>query len=354
MTQDDRRRPIDARGALGLALVLTFALATAAVAEKTDVVKLKNGDQVTGEIDHLQSGLLVYKTDNMGTLNIEWEDIAEVTSKHYFRVELESGTVHYGSLVTPPHPEAVQVAEVSGNVLMSMADIANIRPISRSFWKRFDADLDAGFSFTQANSATQWSLSTLITYQVEQARAIFSGSSLITDQESVEATSRHDVSLAYRRRIRQGQRLSWFAQGEVQSNEELGLQLRVLGAGGLAQYVFQTYRSYFVVASGLAVSEEYASGSTDKSTSTELLGHAELSYATYDYPKTELAVGADVYPSVSDWWRVRFEANASVKREVAPDFFVKLSPFESYDSDPPVAGASKNDWGITMSIGWSY
>ncbi len=345
------KRATTAIGVLsGIGLVLGLVSVRAAFAgEKTDVVKLKNGDYVTGEVDHLDSGLLVYKTDN-----IEWEDIAEVTSKSYFRVELRSGIVYYGSLVTPPHAEALQVSEVAGNVLASMDDIASIRPISRSFWKRFDVDLDAGFSFTQANSATQWSASSLITYQVEKARAVFSASSLVTDQESVDATSRHDASLVYRRRIGEISRVSWFALGELQSNEELGLQLRLLGAGGLARYMFQDFRSYFLLASGLAVSEEYASSSTDKSTSTELLGHAEVSYSTYDYPKTELAAAADVYPSLSDWWRVRLEASASVKREVAHDFFVKVSPFESYDSDPPVAGAAENDWGVTMSLGWSY
>jgi hypothetical protein len=108
------------------------------------------------------------------------------------------------------------------------------------------------------------------------------------------------------------------------------------------------------VGSGVAVSEEYAASSTDKATSTELLGYAGYSYSTYDYPKTEVSATATAYPSLSDWWRFRLEASAAVKREVARDFFVKVSPFESYDSDPPETGASKNDWGITMSLGWSY
>jgi len=136
---------------LGVFLLLAAVPATA---EKTDILLLKNGDRVTGEIDHLEGGLLIYKTDNMGTLNVEWEDISELTSKTTFRVELKSGDIHYGSLVTPPHGESLQVAEMSGNILVPMMDVAFIDPIHEQFWKRFDVAVDAGFSYTQANSAT--------------------------------------------------------------------------------------------------------------------------------------------------------------------------------------------------------
>ena len=87
--------------ALGV-LLLLLAVAVPAAAEKTDILLLKNGDRVTGEIDDLEGGLLIYKTDNMGTLNVEWEDIDQLTSKNFFRVELKSGDLRYGSLVEPP------------------------------------------------------------------------------------------------------------------------------------------------------------------------------------------------------------------------------------------------------------
>jgi hypothetical protein len=48
------------------------------------------------------------------------------------------------------------------------------------------------------------------------------------------------------------------------------------------------------------------------------------------------------------------EATASAKREIASDFYVSLSIFDSYDSKDPSTGASKNDWGPTLSIGWTF
>jgi hypothetical protein len=51
-----------------------------------------------------------------GPYSVEWEGISELTSKTTFQVELKSGNFHYGSLVTPPHGESLQVAEMSGNI----------------------------------------------------------------------------------------------------------------------------------------------------------------------------------------------------------------------------------------------
>ena len=41
--------------------------------QKTDVITLKNGDKITGELKELQTGLLELSTDNMSTIYIEWD-----------------------------------------------------------------------------------------------------------------------------------------------------------------------------------------------------------------------------------------------------------------------------------------
>jgi hypothetical protein len=45
-------------------------------AEKKDIVQLKNGDRITGEVKSLDRGELSFDTDHMGTLSIEWEAVA--------------------------------------------------------------------------------------------------------------------------------------------------------------------------------------------------------------------------------------------------------------------------------------
>src|SRR5262249_23527488 len=86
-----RRAPV---GPLLLAL-----LASPAFAAKTDVIVLKNGDHLTGEVEQLERGRLSVKTDDMGTLEIEWDKVASVAATAPFDVDDLHGHRYMGSLV---------------------------------------------------------------------------------------------------------------------------------------------------------------------------------------------------------------------------------------------------------------
>ena len=47
---------------------LLVLLASPALAAKTDVVVLRNGDRLTGEVQQLERGRLQLKTDDLGTV----------------------------------------------------------------------------------------------------------------------------------------------------------------------------------------------------------------------------------------------------------------------------------------------
>ena len=59
-----------------IALALSVGATTHAQG-RTDVVTLPNGDRITGEIKRLERGRLEFKTDDAGTLYLEWDKIAD-------------------------------------------------------------------------------------------------------------------------------------------------------------------------------------------------------------------------------------------------------------------------------------
>ena len=68
-------------------LLAVLAAAPAQAAPKVDVVILQNGTRLVGEIRSMTRGKLELKTDDMGTLQIEWDNVVEVTAPEYFEVE---------------------------------------------------------------------------------------------------------------------------------------------------------------------------------------------------------------------------------------------------------------------------
>jgi len=52
----------------------------AIAADKTDILVFVNGDRLTGEVKSLERGRLRFNTDATGTIAIEWDDVAQISS----------------------------------------------------------------------------------------------------------------------------------------------------------------------------------------------------------------------------------------------------------------------------------
>ena len=82
-------------------------------AQKTDVIILTNGDQVTCEIRELERGRLRCKTDAMGTVQIQWDHIADIKTDKTLEVEMESGARFFGAIQPGDTPDRIPFWRVS-------------------------------------------------------------------------------------------------------------------------------------------------------------------------------------------------------------------------------------------------
>ena len=121
--------------ALALALLLPGLSAPAYARAKTDVVTLRNGNQITCEIVSLRRGKLRVKTDDMGTVDIEWDKIESLTAPGLFEIEDLGGRLFYGPLETVPE-EGLQVATATGIETVPLLSVVRLLYIEASFWKR--------------------------------------------------------------------------------------------------------------------------------------------------------------------------------------------------------------------------
>jgi len=343
-------RLTDAARATFLAAALVGLLPVAAWAQKLDSITLVNGDRITCEIKVLEKGRLQASTDDLGTIYIEWDKIAAVTAPEVFRLETSSGARLVGQITskTPGHLEVVQPG---GSVSMNVIDVVYIYPIGRSFWRRLDGGLDLGLSYTQSSGIAQLNFDANAVYRRSTFQVSGSASSYVTVDNTGNDTQRHAVDLAGVRYF--GRQSLWLLQGGVMSNRELGYDLRGTVSSGIGRFLVRSNRALFAVAGGLSTSSEVPVDG-DPRQELESFIAVRQSYFTYDRPKTDIGLGIDVYPSLSTWGRVRSELNSHVKREIAKDFSVGFSIYDSYDSRPPTEGARKNDVGFSLTIGWTF
>ena len=234
------------------ALVLSSAIASGA--KRTDVVTLLNGDRITGEITELKRGRLEIKTDDAGTLNVEWDKVATVDAARWFEVTTSDGWRLLGSLGRTSGRYVVIRGDDS--VLpLPLSDITNIVPIGKSLWAKLDGSIDAGFTYTQSSGIAQTTLNSDTEYRRPAFAFRLTASATLTrlDDDS-EPDDRAALDFSYVRY--RGRR--WFISGaaRLESNESLGLLLRSQVGAVVGQRLVNTNRAQFEVGGGLGANHE--------------------------------------------------------------------------------------------------
>ena len=328
-------------------LIATARTASAAV--KTDIVELKNGDRITCEIKKLDRGKLTVKTDGVGTISIEWDDIQFVTSAARYELELQSGERVIGTLVRAV-ARTVDVVDAAYKQRVSLNDIVRLAPLGGTLWKRLDGSISAGFNFTEANQQTQLTLDTTVSYRSRRWFSELEGDSLLTSQTDADRQTRNDLSLKTARFLKP----RWQGLGflNLQQNEELSLNLRSLVGTGVGRTLTQSNTKLSSLIGGIAYTREVYAGEGDRSLAEAVAG-ASWEWFTFDGKSTSLSARGFTYYALASEKRFRLEANTAFKSDIVGDLYWKLNAFESYISHPPEDG-KKSDFGISATIGWSF
>ena len=132
------------RKAIAAIAVALSVSATMHAQGRTDVVTLANGDRITGEIVRLERGRLEFKTDDAGTLYLEWDKLSRLVSTRLVEVLTTDGRRFLGSL-GPAADRSIAVVNPE-EVSLQMSEVTLITPIGTSFWRQLDGSIDAGFA----------------------------------------------------------------------------------------------------------------------------------------------------------------------------------------------------------------
>jgi len=335
-----------------LVSLLTFAFPGSSYAQgRTDVVTLANGDHITGEVIRLERGRLEFKTDDAGTLYLEWDKLASLVANRFVEVLTSDGQRYLGTLGTSP-ARSISVVSLAGPLSLAMSDVTLITPIGPGFWSRIDGSIDLGYNYTRSSGVAQFNLNSDTVYRKPASSIRLTASATVTQKDDDSGRDdRGTIEASYLRYPWQ----RWFvvAAGRFETNESLGLVLRSQIGAAVGPRLINSTRAQMTVGAGLAVNEERGVD-VEPTQNLEGLLVFRTSYYTYDRPKTNVDINLQYYPSLSNTGRQRLQADAGLKRELWKDFFASLTFFNTFDSRPPNPSADQNDIGCVLSLGWSY
>ena len=224
--------------------------------DSTDVIVMKNGDHLTGEIKGLNAGVLYVSMKYiLGTSSVQWSEVARLESKQLFLVKTQDGSVYTGTLSTANtednRPMEIEVAATPGKeVVIERPRIIEMDMTSKKFFDRFNGEINTGVNYSKGNRSTQYSLSSEVSYPRERWGAVADFSSTLNNSNGVTASTRNQLAVDVFRLMRWN---NWFYEGLggfLQSSEQ-GISSQTGAGGGIGRYLKNTSHARVSVLGGL-------------------------------------------------------------------------------------------------------
>lgn len=332
--------------------LLVLLISSFSLAQKTDIVILKNGDKITGEVKYLKVGILTYKTDNMETVSIQWNKIKSISTKNFFEIELVDGRVYFGSIEPSDEDGILVIKGVTLETNLFIKYIVRINRIKESFWDIIEGSIKLGFSFTKASQIGQISLGGNAKYRTKINVSELILNSIITTTASEPTSSKNDLSFSYQHNLE----YQWFGAGiaSLQENSELGIKLRTSLGGGIGNNFIQSDNQWMYTLAGLSINREAKTDQTEAIFNVEVLINAQYQFFKYEHPRATFLTYTYIFPSLTNLGRFRFTYNAELSWEMVIDFFWDLTFYFEYDNQPQSENAAQSDYRIDTSIKYVF
>ena len=322
----------------------------AAAADKVDVITFKNGDRITCEIKKLDRGTLEISTDPLGTVKVHWGEVAALASPREFEVQVSSGFQYYGALQAGAAGGEVMVAGGGAEIALTLADVIRLTPIGSTFWTRIDGSADAGFSFAQANTETHLTANASTNYRGPRSLFMWNYASQHHDPRRRRPDVPEQPQL---QRQPHSSADRWYTHGwgVVEQNDELSLDLRLVGGGGFGRDIVHTNHRLWSIFPGLAYTHEQFSRRTVRPVrSRRRWAAAGLLYADerrlrHHQPDDLVLQAGRPGP--------RAPRLSEPYGRALQGLLLEPERLRHLDGDPPAEG-KKNDFGVSFTLGYKF
>lgn len=341
-----------------LALLLLTLTGVCLAREKKDVIQFANGDRITCEIIKLEKGYLYVKLSYAdGTVALDWSKITHVESPQGFVVEGKAEKRYTGSLQSvdegkTPEDLKIQVTGPTTSQTVSRGEVVAIARTDTSFWQNLHGGIDSGLNFSKQQNRTQYTFQANTAFERAKWSASanyqssFSGGGGVSDL-------RNDLQLTGTRQLR-SPRNFYLGTAEFLQSDEQQLDLRTTLGGGMGHVFSQTNNSLVAVYGGADWNRErYSSAATVGRAGESAEGILGTQLNFFRFKTTNFLVNGRLYPSITDFGRVRFDLNTSVKLRIAKDLYWQFGYYLNVDSSPP-QNLPKSDYGSSSSLGWTF
>ena len=333
--------------------------AVALARESTDVIVMKNGDHLTGEIKGLNQGVLYISMKYiLGTSDVQWSQVDHIESKQLFLVKTEDGVVYTGTLSTAEvekgRPVTIEVAEAPEHkVELERTKVIQMDTTSEHFWQRFNGNIDTGITYSKGNQSTQYNLGSEITYPRPRWQASASYNSTLSTSTGVTATTRNQLTLEAQRLLRWN---NWFYSGMAgmlqSSEQDINLQSS-LGAGVGRLLSNSNHAKIYVIGGFGWQRTQYAPNLAVSNPQEVFTGLVSGGARLFRFNKTTLETTITLLPAITQPGRLYTNLNATYYIKLSGSLSWNVSFYGNWDNQPPPT-FSGSDYGTSSGLSITF
>jgi len=326
--------------------------------DSTDIVIMKNGDHLTGEIKGLDAGVLyVSMSYILGTSSLDWSKVARLKSTQLFIVKTQDGSVYKGMLNTAEsegvRPIKIEVLETpEKQTAIDRGQIVEMAETSDKFWQRFNGELNFGTTYSKGNQTVQYTLSSDVEYLRPRWSASTAWSSNLSTSSGVNASTRNEITPVARHLLPWN---NWYygGLGDFLQSSVQGIQLQTSLGAGIGRYLKNTNRATVSVLGGFAWQNTEYSQSTLSGTQDLAAALIAAEVKLFRFNKTNLDFAGVLFPVLSQPGRVKFNMNTTYYIKITGDLSWNISFYGNWDNQPPPHFAGSN-YGTSSGLSWTF
>lgn len=317
---------------------------------QNDTIRLKNIDNLVGEIKSLSAGILIIKTSYSDKdFRVEFNKVKALSISRKCIITLTNDRRFYGNLRSETSGNLTIILEDGSSKQFQLNELIALVEVNELFWKRFTGSLDLGYNFTRANENAQFTFSGNLKFVSEKWQIKSNIDVLNSSQDNVKDVKRTNAILETKRLLPK----KWYLLTDVSflSNTEQALKGRISPSLGLGRFIKSTNKLYLGINCGATYNiENYEDNSLNKTSTEAFLGS---NFIMYDFEDFDFNTGFKFYTSLSEKGRVRTDYNFTIKYDLPWDFYIKTDFTFNYDNQPAVIGADL-DYIFTSGFGYKF
>ena len=346
--------------------ILLVAIAVLACTARADTVTLQNGDRLTGMIVKSDGKELTLKTDDAGTITLEWPAVRQITSSAPLYVVTPQGTT-VGGIVTTEGTDLVVTPSTGAPERVPLANATAIRSeaeqndyersLHPGVLQSWEVNSSLGFGLARGNSHTtnlaigfNAVRGTLHDKLTAYMNSIYASSGLVLAPGVAAGVTANDIrgGAMYQHDITP--RTFGYGSADFEYNELQFLNLRSIWGAGAGYHVIKSMDTTLDVFAGANYTREsYATGirrNIAALTVGDLFRH-QLG------KNTTINQTLDIYPELSHLGEYRMALDISLATKIKTWIGWQSTISDRYISDP-IPGTVNNDFIFSTGFNFTF